>query len=49
MTYSQELFLFTLIYVEDQEINALGEVRATELAHERDERAAEQLRIDCEG
>ena len=49
MTYQQELFKFTLIYCTDQEIDALGEVRAAELATERDKQAAEQLRIDCEG
>ena len=49
MDYIQELMSFTRIYVQPEEIEALGQVRATELATKRDVLAAEQLRLDCEG
>jgi hypothetical protein len=49
VTYTQEIFKFMLIYCTTEEIETLGEVRAAELATKRDEQAAEQLRLDCEG
>jgi len=46
--YINELLRFTLIYVTDDELDHLGEIRAVELACIRDKQAAEQLRISAE-
>jgi hypothetical protein len=49
MDQIQELMAFVLIYVQTEEIELLGWAWAADLAAKRDRRAAEALRLDCEG